>query len=105
MFKAIAIKSHKWYAEILPELGSNITKLAYENNDVYVPLLTKNQLASNPYIQGALLLFPANRTAGGKFTFEDQEYLLPITEEKTGANLHGLLHREAFDVLNHNAEN
>lgn len=98
MFETVVIKSNKWLAEISPELGANVTSLKYEDKNVFVPLLTKEQLAVNPYIQGAPLLLPANRTARGMFSFEGYDYFLPITEEKTGANLHGILHREHFDV-------
>ena len=99
MFETIVIKSNNWVAEISPELGANVTKLQYENMDVLIPLLTREQLSVNPYIQGSPLLLPANRTKDGKFSFEGRNYSLPITEEKTGANLHGLLHREIFDVV------
>lgn len=98
MFDVAKIEKNNWTAEIAPELGANVTKLKYDGKDVLVPLSDIKQLDVNPYIQGAPLLLPANRTAKGKFTFEGREYTLPITEPATGANLHGLLHRECFTV-------
>lgn len=96
MFKTYTIKGYGWSADIAPELGANVTRLKYLDRDILVPLESLSQLSDNPYIQGIPLLFPANRTAGGRFTFEGKAYTLPITEPKTGANLHGLLHRQVF---------
>lgn len=99
MFKTYEIKSGHWRALVSDELGANIVKLEYDGKDVFRPLESIEQLDINPYIQGAPLLLPANRTKDGKFTFEGKEYSLEITEQSTGANLHGLLHRQKFGVL------
>ena len=99
MFETVKIKDGGWYAEISPELGANVTCLKHENKDIFVPLLNKAQLDKNPYIQGSPLLLPANRTKDAKFSFENCSYVLPITEIRTGANLHGLLHRKPFRLL------
>lgn len=99
MFEIVKIKDGVWYAEVAPEAGANVICLKYENRDVFVPLLSKSQLDENPYIQGSPLLLPANRTKDGKFSFENCSYTLAVTEKRTGANLHGLLHKMAFEVL------
>ncbi|MBO7214246.1 MAG: aldose 1-epimerase, partial [Clostridia bacterium] len=54
----------------------------------------------NPYLYGAPLLFPVNRISGGKFKFENREYVFPINEEKTNCHLHGVLHETPFNVDN-----
>ena len=63
------IESEGWRAEVAPTLGGNIVSLSYNGRDIYVPLKSKKQLEINPYLQGAPILLPANRTAGAKFGF------------------------------------
>lgn len=87
-----------WSAEVEPHLGANVTRLQYKSQDVFVPLLSRGQLEKNPYIQGAPILLPANRTANGQFTFEGREYTLPINEPANKAHLHGLLHTCRFNT-------
>ena len=92
------IESEGWRAEVSPTLGGNIVSLSYNGRDIYVPLKSEKQLKINPYLQGAPILLPANRTAGGKFYFKGTEYSLPVNEPATGAHLHGLVHRQSFTV-------
>ena len=92
------IESEGWRAEVAPTLGGNIVSLSYNGRDIYVPLKSKKQLEINPYLQGAPILLPANRTAGAKFGFNGKEYKLPLNEPATGAHLHGLVHRQPFIV-------
>lgn len=92
------IESEGWRAEVAPTLGGNIVSLSYKGSDIYVPLKSEKQLEINPYLQGAPILLPANRTAGGEFCFKGTEYNLPVNEPATGANLHGLIHRQSFTV-------
>ncbi len=99
MFDTVNIKGGRWSVDISPELGANITRLSFDKENVYVPLLNQEQLAEDQFIQGSPILLPANRTANGCFTFEGKNYKLPITEPKTGANLHGLLYKENFDIV------
>ena len=68
----------RWRAEISARHGANVTKLQYDGKDVFVPLESEEQLEKNPYIQGAPILLPANRTFKGKFEFEGKNYTLPI---------------------------
>ena len=88
----------KWYAEVSADYGANVTKLQYEGEDVFIPLKSKAQLCENPFTVGSPLLFPANRTAGGRFVFNDREYHLTITDKKNKLNLHGLLYCREFSV-------
>lgn len=92
------IESEGWRAEVAPTLGGNIVSLSYKGRDIYVPLKSKKQLEIKPYLQGAPILLPANRTAGAKFGFNGKEYTLPLNEPATGAHLHGLVHRQPFTV-------
>ena len=92
------IESEGWRAEVAPALGGNIVSLSYNGRDIYLPLKSEKQLEINPYLQGAPILLPANRTAGAKFGFNGKEYNLPLNEPEIGAHLHGLVHRQPFTV-------
>lgn len=89
----------KWYAEISPHLGANIIKLQYENNDVLVPLKSKEQLEKDPFLIGCPILFPANRTYKGEFEFGGKKYKMPINDTFGVANLHGSLHYQEFKLI------
>lgn len=99
MFKKTVIENSVWRVEVAPALGADISSLKYKGVDVYVPLETEEQLSVNPYLHGSPILMPANRTAGGKFTFQGREYSLPVNEPRTGAHLHGLVHKQEFTVI------
>ena len=92
----ISIRGNGWYAEVSPSLGANPILLQYEGKDVLMPRTEEN---TNPFLAGSPLLLPANRTAGGKFTFGGKEYSLPITDMLQCANLHGSLYQQEFRVL------
>ena len=96
---SIAISAGKWEAGVCPRLGANVIYLRYEGRDVLRPLVEEEQINKNPYIQGAPILLPANRTYLGKFSFEGVDYELPITEPRTNSHLHGLVHREPFELV------
>jgi len=104
MIKTHEIKNGLWQVKVSAELGGNVVSLKYDGKDVFVPLENMEQLAANPYIQGAPILLPANRTADGKFSFEGENYQLKITEASTGANLHGIVHRQPFTVVEHSED-
>ncbi len=104
MFKTYEIKNGQWTALVAPELGGNVVSLQYGGKDVLVPLESLEQLQANPYIQGAPILLPANRTANGRFSFEDTEYQLPVNEVATGAQLHGLVHKQPFKLCEHSED-
>lgn len=54
----------------------------------------------NPFLYGMPILFPVNRISGGKFKFENREYIFPINEPETGCHLHGDLHTKQFNLMN-----
>jgi len=95
----IKINYGDWRADICPPIGGNIIKLTYQGRDVLRPLENEEQLKINPYLQGAPILMPANRTFEGKFAFEGSEYLLPLNEPQNNCNLHGLVLFEAFETV------
>ena len=98
MFDICKIRGGNWLAEIAPDIGANILRLQHSGKDVLVPLRSPARLKDNPYLQGAPILLPANRTANGEFIFENKKYFLPVNESGTNAHLHGLVHRQPFCV-------
>ncbi|MBP3382143.1 MAG: aldose 1-epimerase [Clostridia bacterium] len=92
------IRFNDWQADVCPRLGANVTALKKAGRDVLRPLTDEKQLDIDPYLQGAPLLFPANRTRDGRFTWQGKNYQIPINEEISGGNLHGFLHFQVFPV-------
>ena len=99
--KLIVINSpdNTWHAEISACRGANIQILKYGGEDVFNPLENEKQWEQNPFVQGSPLLFPANRTVDGKFSFGGAEYYLPVTDKKNNVHLHGLLYSQPFSVV------
>lgn len=94
------IRFEDWQADVCPRLGANVTALKKAGRDVLRPLTDQKQLDIDPYLQGAPLLFPANRTRDGRFIWQGNTYQMPINEEISGGNLHGFLHFQVFCVDN-----
>ena len=95
----IALNRGLWQAVICPRLGGNIIALKYDGGDVLRPLVNEADLKINPYLWGAPILMPANRTKDGKFNFEGREYTLPLNEPLHGNNLHGSVLYQVFDLV------
>ena len=82
MSKRFELNANKWYAEIDCDLGANITRLSYGGKYVYNPLNDPNLLKENPFIYGSPILLPANRTADGKFIFEEKRVSVADNRKK-----------------------
>lgn len=104
MAKEYEIKSARWCAVINPDFGGNIVLLSQEGHPVCNPLYDESKLNENPFIYGSPMLLPANRTVNGKFSFENKEYTLPVTEKSSNANLHGYLYKQKFNVTDYNSQ-
>ena len=95
----ITVACGDWSADVCPRLGGNVIRLTYKGENVLRALENEDELKINPYLWGAPILMPANRTYAGKFVFEGKEYTLPINEPHFNCNLHGLVLYEAFDTV------
>lgn len=91
----ITLTGFGWNASISTDTGANLISLTFQGTNILRPL---QDSCPDPFIAGSPLLFPANRTANGCFYFGGMKYALPVTEEKSGANLHGALYRQSFSV-------
>ena len=89
----------KWRAEVSARLGANIIQLQYNNEHIFMPLESKQQLEENPFVIGSPILFPANRTYKGEFIFYARKYTLPVNDSLNVSNLHGFLYCQNFKVL------
>ena len=94
-YEAVTIRSQGWQARIAPAYGANPISLQYNGQDILVPW---SENIRDPFLCGAPLLLPANRTAGGKFSFHGREYTLPVNDGFRCANLHGDLYHQFFQV-------
>ena len=94
-YETVAIRSHGWQAQIASTYGANPVSLQYHRQDILVPW---SEDIRDPFLIGAPLLLPANRTAGGKFVFGGKEYTLPVNDGFRCANLHGDLYHQTFRV-------
>ena len=95
----ITLKFGDWQADVCPRLGGNIIGLSYKDEAVLRPLVNEDDLKINPYLWGAPILMPANRTKAGKFNFEGREYTLPLNEPLHDNNLHGSVLYQVFDLV------
>ncbi len=92
------LQSGAWQARVTPAIGAQILSLTCRGRDVYLPLLSEEQLEENRFLHGSPILLPANRTVDGCFSFEGKHYTLPINEGFNHCNLHGELYLHAFSV-------
>ena len=93
----VELNLNNYKAIVIPELGGNIIKLSYYNEDI---LNTPKNLeayknAQNNY--GIPHLFPPNRIKDGKFIFNGRDHQFPI--KPSGNSLHGFLHFSGWKVL------
>ena len=98
-YETISIQGHGWEAKIAPAYGANPIYVQYLGQDVLVPW---SEDIRDPFIIGAPLLLPSNRTAGGTFSFGGKTYTLPINDSFQCANLHGSLYNQTFRILERN---
>ena len=79
-------------AAVVPEIGGNVISLRHIESNT--PLLREpgslQELRQTPEQFGIPVLFPPNRIADGKFTFEGRPCRLPVNETAFNNHLHGL---------------
>lgn len=88
-----------WSCQICPEYGANVISLKHKGFPILREPASNHALEDSPVLYGMPLLLPPNRTAGGRFCFDQQEYFLPINEPLHNNHLHGFLHSTKFQVI------
>ena len=100
--KAVEFSKGDYTALLVPEMGANLVRLA--NTRLGAEILRTpgadeiEVFKSRPQVFGLPILFPPNRIADGRYTFEGRTYQDPITIEKEQNYHHGVLKSEAFIV-------
>lgn len=97
--KTISLHCGHWEALIAPEFGMNAISLTCKGQSVLRSPESREALAADSCVYGTPLLMPPNRTAGGTFSFDGQEYQLPINEPAFQNHLHGRVHCQTFTVM------
>lgn len=87
-----------WTAAVVPEVGMNLVSIRYKGEPILREPDCMATLKAGPVVYGNPLQIPANRTAHGRFSFDGEEYSLPLTEPARDNHIHGLLHSSAFTV-------
>ena len=100
--QAIEFAKGDYTALLIPSVGANLVRLA--NTRLGVEILRTpaadeiETFKSRPQIFGLPILFPPNRIADGRYTFEGRTYQYPITIEKEQNYHHGILKGLPFVV-------
>lgn len=96
---SIEIRSETTIAKVLPERGFNCYSLIVDGFD-YLYQAPDLFPDGKPTRSGIPILFPwPNRMAHSRFTWGGVEYEVPVTEEATGASLHGFACRTPWRVV------
>jgi len=102
---AIWLQWNNYEAAVLPNVGANLIAFRDKENNFTIlrePTADEmNDFRNNPGIHGIPVLFPPNRYEDGKFTFNGQNYVFPVNEERTGNHLHGFFHTAQWKVDEH----
>lgn len=100
--RAVELTKGDYVALVVPEMGANLIRLADTRRGVEL-LHTPSEkeietFRRRPQIFGVPILFPPNRIADGRYTFEGRTYQYPITIEKEHNYHHGILKSQPFQV-------
>ena len=100
--RAVEFSKGDYVALLIPEMGANLIRLADTRRGVEVlHTPTAEEIETfrrRPQVYGLPILFPPNRIADGRFTFDGRTYRLPITNEKEHNFHHGFLKSQPFQV-------
>ncbi len=100
--QAVEFSKGDYTALLVPSVGANLVRLA--NTRLGVEILRTpaadevETFKGRPQVFGLPLLFPPNRIADGRYTFEGRSYQYPITIEKEHNYHHGILKSQPFMV-------
>lgn len=95
--EAIQLRAGRYEALVVPSLGANVLQLLYHDErdgrtlDILRTPDRAQTLLDDPYAYGIPVLFPANRIAGGGFTYDGVTYRFP-QNYPNGVHIHGVLH-------------
>lgn len=100
---ALELRAGDYRALVVPSLGANVISLTYEDRAGGGRLRilrtpdSAQALLDDPYAYGIPVLFPANRIAGGQFTYDGVTFRFP-QNYPNGVHIHGVLHQYPWSV-------
>lgn len=99
----IKIETPEWLAEIAPESGANLYRLQHRagKTEVLRSPESLTELQEKPECYGIPVLFPPNRIADGRFTWQGRQYVFPLNESERGNHLHGLILGKPWRLTRH----
>ena len=86
--------THGELTAVVTEVGAGVRLLRHGARDLVLPY---DAGEVRPRYRGVLLAPWPNRVVDGRYTFENQEYQLPLTEPERGHALHGLVSWSRFE--------
>lgn len=97
----VRLRNGKWSAIVLPNFGMNVISVKYGRKEIMRCPRDMEELSERPRLFGIPILFPANRTADGTFSFEGKTHknFFPINEPIRNNHVHGLMSVAPFEVL------
>lgn len=101
--RALRLRAGGYEALVVPSLGANVLQLLYHDEeqartlDILRTPDKAQTLLDDPYAYGIPVLFPANRIAGGAFTYDGVTYSFP-QNYPNGVHIHGVLHHYDWPV-------
>lgn len=76
------------YAAVVATAGATLVSLQHGGRDIVAGFDARREVGRG--FQGRTLVPWPNRIVGGRYSFGDVTYLIPVNEPETGAALHGL---------------
>lgn len=100
--RAVEFSKGDYTALLLPGMGANLVRLAHTRLGVEIlrtPAADEaEEFLRRPHVFGLPLLFPPNRIADGRYTFDGRVYRFPITNAAEHNYHHGILKSQPFAV-------
>ncbi len=99
---AVKFAAGGYEAVLVPSVGANVVTLKHTASGINILRTPSAEEMENfkerPQIYGLPLLFPPNRIADGKYTFDGRTYQYPITIPAQNNYHHGIIKSEPFTV-------
>ncbi|RDX23204.1 aldose epimerase, partial [Bifidobacterium breve] len=89
-----AISSGEWSA-VVTELGASLRELKWRGEDIIVPFDPDKVI---PCCNGWVLAPYPNRVTNGQYSFDGEDYQMPIDEFGRQSSLHGYAHRYMWEL-------
>lgn len=87
-------------ARVSPDRGSNVTELRDKRTGLSLlrQPRTADDLRQHPFLFGIPVLFPPNRIADGRFTFQYRTYEFDVNEPDKQNHIHGFVHDKPWTI-------